>query len=461
MKNCDNKDFQKREEKKENRDPNSAAKDENKSASPKGKGSGRFKQSQSDNKSKGDKNPRAGKTSADKSKEKSKNKDNPKAPKYNDWEWYAPSELIAQQVGSLPWNVFAGTRLPVNLTKLGDPDITKRGTRSQVFGMRLLYRPSYGMGDKRTSGINMAANQLYMYVRANNSGARNYESPDMMMLVMAIMDLYRNISEAIRAIRFANNWSFLNKSMPKDILEQLLDVDFDDLIANRAAYLARLNTLILQANSLAMPAYFKAILRKAYVALNVFSDTDGVTGTLIAFKAMNYWVFDTKTDENGTSLVGRVWSDFDAGKISFSVYLDSIQEQLHAILDDADASIIMGDILKAFPREGLLSIEQVSASDAMEVIFDENILAQIENATVGYVADGPHPITQTQGKIIVETETIRLDYYLNTRLFNSHVENPTYMDVLEWSRLGFTAKSGNDADHYIVTGDKIICWLCL
>lgn len=371
-------------------------------------------------------------------------------PLHNDWSFYAVDEVIAKQVSNIPFNVLTGDVVPTTGTrwKSGEEETTNVVNSSAAPGFsRIDYIPGFGVSTDATSGISLAANQLYAEMRKNNSGAKVYEAPDLLMFVLAVQDVIANISECVRAIKFVNKYTFTNKYLPKAICEGGFGIDYADLVANRAQYLAQLNTIIASVNTLGIPAYFSSLLRRIYISMNVFMDSDAIRGQYYIFRKMGYYLWDTTSSESGTKLdyksFGMVVLD---GLSTFGDKLQAINSQIQAILSDTDALTMEGDIQKAWDQAQLVSLAYVSADEELDPMFDMDILAQIENAVFppSWISSDSSFNSQTldltqEGAVLkwqpTANATVATASVVNDRVFNSHKVDPDYRDVLEWSRL--------------------------
>lgn len=382
-------------------------------------------------------------------------RNNNNIPPRNDWEYYAATEEIAKSIANVPFNVMAG--LPYKLdasmrtpTMSAIQQITSHEASGAVGTVR--YIPSIGVTSSRTDSINMAAVQLYTYVRHANSGAKNYEAPDLMMEILAVKDIMTEIFECKRIIGITSYYNYYNHNLP-DALLQALHINASDLRANLAQYRGRLNLLIEKFNSFAIPSYFKAFLRSAYISNLVFSDSDSIKGQMFLFYKDGYYTWSPKTSTTGTSLVytrHTTYGNLDTLKDR----LDIIEGQLDAMYLDEDAITMSGDILKAFRDSDLYKLTQIPEDYRVEPKFDEDILAQIENLVLFRAAGSSviagsetgtlsADITQSNQLIIWQPTYIEKAGSMSngfvgdvkTRLFNSHKDNPDYRDTLEWSRL--------------------------
>lgn len=170
----------------------------------------------------------------------------------NDWQYYAVTEQIAKDIGSIPYNKLPGASVKLEAIVNGEKSALSYMPQSVCV---LRYLTTCGRATERTSGINMAAVQLYTFVRHANSGARNYEAADLMMYILAMRDIYAEYFELKRVIGLAMSYTYTNKNLP-DLLIQACGVDPIDLRRNLAQYRGRLNVLAEKINSWAVPKYF-------------------------------------------------------------------------------------------------------------------------------------------------------------------------------------------------------------
>lgn len=299
-------------------------------------------------------------------------------PTSNDWRFYAVNEQIAKDLGSIPYNVIPGLDHSLDYYDAISGSSASNVQMSNANVLTLEYVLGPGFCNTATDGPNMAAKQLYSFVRRANSGARNYEAPDLFMYILAMQDIYATYFEARRVITLAQAYSAENRVMPQKLIAAL-GVNYADLSANLSVYRGQLNVLASQINAFAVPGYFKAFERTAYVASNVFVDATTVRGQFYALARAGYRTWSGTASETGTSLVYNdlIVSTLRTFKVKF---LDVLTAQLNALFYDDDANTMSGDILKAFGSTKLYGVpSDLSESTVTFPVFDEDVLNQIEN----------------------------------------------------------------------------------
>lgn len=384
----------------------------------------------------------------------------------NDWQFYAVTERIAKDIASYPYNKLPGSKFNVPWHSGTFSNFPDSATYLPNFCV-LSYVPGVGnTNDDANAGINIATKQLYTYVRHANSGARNYEGPDIMMYVLAMRDIYTRFFEAKRALGIAYAYYFENKNFPDGLLRSI-GIDPQDLRANLAQYRGRLNLLAAKINSFAVPKYFKAFDRAAFISSFYFTDSTSIRGQAYIFRTAGYYTWSGMTSEKGTSLQFNYDPSFNSTSTTapaFSnvstfatVYLDTLESQLDALFYDDDANTMAGDILKAFDQSNLYQVADIPDPYVVLGTYDEDILAQIENsfaannytsATFGSTFSTKVLAITQENQIIKSGITLASTgtaSFPNGWYFNSHKDAPEFSDNLEWSRLIVSATKSSSS----------------
>lgn len=384
---------------------------------------------------------------------------------HNDPLDYALSDQIARDFGSIPYNTLTGVGVRVLAERLvsgGAAGQTMSIAEWNVEAVAAIeYANAYFSSAKQETGLNMAAMQLYTYTRSKNSGAKNYEAADEMMLILAMRDIYAGYSEIKRAIGVASTYSLVNRAFPKTLADALR-IDVVDLQQNIAKYRGQLNVIAKKINSIAVPDYFRVFRRTDYITSNIFGDSNSIRGQFYVYVRKGYYTWNTTADTQGTALTYTEFNNGAVGGVPLSYYIDILDDQINAILADTDANTISGDILKAFMESSIYRISEVTENYTIAPVMDEDILAQIENSYAlsgyGYDRTTSTAVSTKLGDTTASSMNVRQSNgllmwqpvfttaaqfstgevaipYPTKKLFNSHKDEPTYLDNLEWSRL--------------------------
>lgn len=398
----------------------------------------------------------------------------------NDWQWYALSETIGKSVGSIPYNVFPGTQEEV-VELIGNSKVEDRSTRSTPGVLAIEYAIMPGISSDASSAVNIAARSTYSFVRHQNSGHANYESSDLMMYLLAMDEIYTAYLEACRIYRVAKTYALTNRNIPFVIL-RALGVDPDNIVANLAQFRYGLNVAAAKISAMAVPNIFHSFKRHALIATGIWTDSTSTKGQFYVYRRKYGHKFNFKT-QGGGSLDPYTVVEARSSRTYMDI-LDEISSLCNEVLPDEDMNIMSGDILKAYGRENLYVLKEVDENETQEFIYDENILAQIENSFcvptkqldngAGYEVTQKNNLIYSIGSplndLTVPPELNNSEQLVNNAIvctalgnkyFNSHKDDPDWKDALEWSRNTMAVKEmvnplNNEKHYYQVCGTEMI-----
>lgn len=370
------------------------------------------------NLSKPDDKGKTGLESSDKSKSQQKGKPNKRNNKFkgskkkgnqrsskpsNDPSWYTINSEITKQVASIPFNVFTGVKYNIFEASTNKTQAQSvYATSMKVPGVMVMkYLPMLNSGLSSKS-VEITARALYQFVRHTNSGAKNYESADLMMYILAMDSVYLAIHQLRRVLKLMNTYSLRNKQVPRAILRALA-LDPTE-IKNFALYVGQFNVLVARANSFAVPKDFSLFKRRAAMGTVVFSDeAESPTQITVPWTDMVY-VYTSTGYKTGGALVGVDYlrstiddtTSIPKGYIPTRVEgTDSITHQLpfwniqtalnniKAMLDritfDEDMNIIAGDIMKAYGSE-IFTLPSLQWDEYQEFTYDPDFMKQFESS---------------------------------------------------------------------------------
>lgn len=361
----------------------------------------------------------------------------------NDPNWYAVSEQIGKDTASIPYNVFAGTKVQNFANGSPAPSYTLGDKTFQTVPsfMAVQYVPSPGKANNANAAVNVAARAIYSWVRHQNSGSKNYEAVDLMLYVLAMDSIYLQIMEAKRIYKAAVTYSYLNRAIPDGLL-YLLNANADDVRANLAQFRAGINLRIAKLSALCVPQAFDLFKRHALISSYVYADSDSDRAQFYALIASGYWKFNA----TGSTTGGKLDYVTTVTPRTVSQILENIDDALDVLLMDEDINTMSGDILKAYGRESLYVIPELRDNEAIEFIYDEGLLNQIENASSVNARTGltVPSITQANGQLVfnptVPLQANDQDTSIASRMaagvwLNSHKKDPDWKDNLEYTRL--------------------------
>lgn len=361
----------------------------------------------------------------------------------NDPMWYATSEQLLRDSASFSFNNPIGLKMPNVLSNIN----VSGGTVDYVVPgiMKLSFIHGPGISVDNSSAVNLAARRLYTYVRHMNSGSANYDSPDLMIYVQAVLEAVYAYYSAVRVYGVANVYAQTNRYLPDGIITAM-GWNPGEVRANLADFRYYLNVIAAKLNSLAIPNTFNIFKRAVWMVSNVFKDAETIKSQAYFFQPVGYRVYQEKTSTAGGKLAWKVYPS----ALTPSKMYDILNEIIDPLIESEDIGIMAGDILKAYGNNGLFTFGGVAEDYVVAPVYNPEALMQIENlicygntaitsSLLGVdITQNPNTgafIYQPYVQIESSTaETIKSLFNLS-RLMNIRSNAPTPADVMVASRL--------------------------
>lgn len=238
--------------------------------------------------------------------------------------------------------------------------------------MTITYSPTIGVSENYDSPINRGFTSLYAEIVAHtNSGNLGFTQASLGMLAIAAMDVVTNIAAAKRAYGLKNLYLNSNANFPRVLYRACGFVDYDAV--DWESVRARLNTIIMDFNSLMIPKYISLYERYFQLPFNIYADESTMGGSFYVFKPVTYYVYaDTENK--------AVAKNLDAQTLP--ALLSVIEEQLVALRSTSDLGLIMGAYRRAFPQSETVVIDYVDINYLTIPWFDRNMTWQINNMSL-------------------------------------------------------------------------------
>lgn len=381
--------------------------------------------------------------------------------KPNDWRWYAQNEQLLKDAASFPYTWPLGTRL-----NLGG-DVAVDVNKGSIPGIMAIHTaPSFGWSDQSNSPINVAARNIYSFVRHANSGSSNYDAPDLMLYLMAMDSCYSYIAYLKRIYGVALTFSMTNRYYPQAILNAM-GVDFNSIHKSLADFRAYINVLAVKVGSLCVPASMSYFAKHMWMYDGYYLDDDQDKAQTYLFVPDGFFVFGLDSDGAGqleyTPLGIPVGSlsptQVGDGLLTLDDLITYGDNMIMPILTSEDMNIMSGDILKAFGAGMLYKVDGISETYTVLPSYDQEVLQQIENlsligsyveesavlhqdATKGWLNFTPrfeHPYAFPES---VSTHP-GYNVYLSNNFVNFHHDQVSPADTMEATRMSNIAHAVN------------------
>lgn len=375
---------------------------------------------------------------------------------YNDVSWYVPNDQVLRDSASFAFSNYLGDSVQIG----------GEGGNKAYYGnvrtpgiMSMLWVPAYGVGNTTTEPINVAARNIYSFVRHANSGHSNYDAPDLMMYICAMDNMYTFFFECCRVYGTLRYYRYKNRYLAKTLVESM-GFDYESLIQDLAGFRYFINTMALKLNVYAVPKSLTLFQRHAMMTSYVYADSESDKAQLYVFVPAGVGYLDEMNPDTGA------W-----GKIMYKLKYDPLDEtsnlntyvgvkgcadqfnlMFNALSTSEDFNIMSGDILKAYGAENCVQLPTIGEDFTTVPVYQPEVLPQIMNARAfgtPFITDTGVPTDNHVCILNQDVESGTLDscnavlnnvglpnmYHGDKFVFNLHEDAPTPEQVMVASRL--------------------------
>lgn len=309
--------------------------------------------------------------------------DKVKEESYNDPSWYVANGQLLKDFASLSFNNALGAKSRIGFHTY---DATYEGqdliyTSPGIMG--IYTAPSFGISEDGSSAVNLAAKNFYTWIRHQNSGHANYDSPDLMMYFGAMDSIYSLLAAMIRAYGTARAFSQVNRYIGDALLAAQGFVPAD-IRSNLSDFRGYINMMITKVSAFCTPVTMSMFKRHFWMYSGIYRDENVVKSQSYIYVPAILWKYN-ETDGAGRLDAVLAFAT-QGGSISVSqrtfAQLRGLMDSLvAAVVSSEDINIMSGDILKAYGRENLWTLSMVPEDYVVFPVSSEEVLDQIHNTT--------------------------------------------------------------------------------
>lgn len=295
----------------------------------------------------------------------------------NDPSWYMHLDHVARDYATLPFSQTLG--LPSEMAREQIGSFVSNGNPFVATGIMTIYfEPTIGMNAAGpAAAVNLAAQQLYTLTRRQNSGAKNYDKTDLMMLVLAMDSAYMLYEDLLRAYRVLSTYNGVNRYYPNTVLNAF---GYDQSLQYQLAeFRGVLDMFAYKLASVNIPDQLDLIKRHSWMCSNVYLDDDHNKAQSYAFVPSCIYVWREGATNQPTYLQKTALHTPGGNAMNMSDITTLIDVVMGPILGSEDVGNITGDMLKAFGEAGMIKIQPVEDYAALVPVYSQEVSLQIRN----------------------------------------------------------------------------------
>ena len=340
--------------------------------------------------------------------------------KPNDWRWYAQNEQLLKDSASFPYSWPLGNKLNLGVNA---PEVNK-GSLPGV--MAIWTAPTFGWSDNPNSPVNVAARNIYSFVRHANSGHANYDAPDLMLYMCAMDSIYSYLAFLKRVYGVISTYSYTNRYYPKAVVTAMT-VDYDDIQRNLADFRGFINSFAVKVGSMCIPASMSYMAKHMWMYSGLYYDSDQDKAQTYLFVPNDLYRYTLDNDGAGMLeafsfaeyyTTRGAGDDDEPSYINFEGLRKIADDMLNPILRSEDMNIMSGDILKAFGSANIYKVEGISETYTVLPSYEPEVLDQIQNMSLmgRFKFDTHDQMTQAGAAKLCQDKT--KGWLVSTPLFN-------------------------------------------
>lgn len=391
------------------------------------------------------------------------------SPRYrgtNDVRWYSSNDQLLRDVAKLSFANPAGTNIPLALSD-GTYANTANDLVERLPGvMTISCVPTFGINTDASSPLNQGAQLLYNTIRSENSGARNYDAPDLMHYIIGVDSLFIYYAQMLRVYGTINHFRFMNKYTPRTLIHAM-GYDYDSIVNNMAQFRSYINTFAKRLSSYIMPHNITIVERHFNMFGRVYKDAENPKAQFYMYVPTCVWKYNAVGSTTGaamTPLAMRPAGGLMSTAPGYS-FADIVRtgDDLLAGMNDEDTLTMAGDMLKAFGEANIWKQDYIDYDFTLDPVFDFTWLTQIQNlnsldfpvtnATMGtaltgffYHIDEVIPAAPNSPYLRTTCGIVSANPKLaHAKLLVSPYDDPSEGDVMESTRLALHCSCAYDS----------------
>nr|AVX53712.1 putative capsid [Marmot picobirnavirus] len=245
------------------------------------------------------------------------------------------------------------------------------------------YFNSVGYARHASDPVNKAANVLFTQIQKNTNYSKDYQAPDVMMMLLQQREIITLTHHIAKVFRLAQSNPVLNRYTPKDLVLANY-VDYDDLVLRMANYKIRFALLLNAAKHVSIvdiPLLYRAMQLAGSTYYDEEDESQSAIHTFVPLAYGKIYYNSSGTIRENLKYAPTI-PNWNSGvslttRPSMEDWLDKLEECINTLLADSTFKFITGDLERTFNK--FFQITDVQFDVPQEHSHDTYMLNQISN----------------------------------------------------------------------------------
>lgn len=336
----------------------------------------------------------------------------------NDFPWYNRIPALTSDATKLQYSWPTGR--PINI---GSADNPWYWTAPGLMVEYLV--PTYGFTSVNTDPINVMAQQMYAYLRKDQTSSAVFDRQDAAIYEFAVAEMFSYIEFLRRAYGIATRVSVDNAYIP-NILLQAMGISATDVVNHLGDFRYGINVLIQKASQFAVPSEMTLFARRVFLYSGIYTEGSSIKDQMYMYSPAGFYKYSNDPDTKAGILKYTEFLNPTNGVPSVKTVNDLLiygTALVNALMDAGDVSFVSGAIVKTF-GSNLITLNLLPEDYFVSPVFDITVLEQMKNATVIPYAGYNKPDLEQN----VATNTLQFEPTFSVDMWTSGT-TPAYQQV--------------------------------
>nr|QIR30720.1 putative capsid protein [Chicken picobirnavirus] len=277
---------------------------------------------------------------------------------------------------NFPWFQVMGTPIDyTNITSGFSKTLGKVENASTPSIMRIKFVMGPGICENAYDPANRTFAMIMADLYAKTSGASlGFNNAQLAMQMTSLTSIINMIGIVQRALSCTEFYKTVNVNYPRSLLAAM-GFDYDQVVANKAISVNRLNSLIHMFNNMQVPSFLDIYKRQYTLCSNVYVDEDDEFGQVYFFQPAGYYKYDFENFK-------AKWVDLTYGNTDVDIVLDAIRDALYSWVNNDDFYKVNGALLRAYKDVPTIIVPDSSVNDVITPAKPDHIIDQIQNMSI-------------------------------------------------------------------------------